>query len=500
MLYHKIKQSLVKPPYIILFCMCSLLVVFITRTLSLGYYPLLDTTEARYGEMVRIMLETGDWVTPQFNYGVPFLGKPPLFIWVSALFAKFSVVNEFSLRFASIIVSLITMFVTWCLANFQFGKNYAWLSITIIATTVIHIVLSGALVAEPVLLLSISLIISGFWIGMKSELPKQASTWRYVFFIGIAVGLLAKGLVVGILGITPIIIWCIYTNNLSKAIRKFPWFTGTILTLVIALPWYILAEIKNPGFLKYFIIGEHFNRYLMPSWEGDRYGHAHNEPLGYIWLIWLVATLPWSLIFTTLFINNLRKKIIKTTNTISTNLNQWRSFLYIAFFTPLIFFSFAHNIIWTYSFATVIPMGLLIALWAKTKIENSKQWFCWPVSVSMINLVAVIAMTIWLMLGSVISPQKQLLVTAYAANNSTSNINITYWKDLPFSGRFYSKGQAKICYNLAELESSIAKSLAENHYYIMSQNRMDSLPENIKSKFIVIKAIDNWLLLSLVNN
>jgi hypothetical protein len=237
----------------------------------------------------------------------------------------------------------------------------------------------------------------------------------------------------------------------------------------------------------------------MPSWEGDRYGHAHNEPLGYIWLIWLVATLPWSLIFTTLFINNLRKKIIKT-NTISTNLNQWRSFLYIAFFTPLIFFSFAHNIIWTYSFATVIPMGLLIALWAKTKIENSKQWFCWPVSVSMINLVAVIAMTIWLMLGSVISPQKQLLVTAYAANNSTSNINITYWKDLPFSGRFYSKGQAKICYNLAELESSIAKSLAENHYYIMSQNRMDSLPENIKSKFIVIKAIDNWLLLSLVNN
>jgi 4-amino-4-deoxy-L-arabinose transferase-like glycosyltransferase len=233
--------------------------VFITRTLSLGYYPLLDTTEARYGEMVRIMLETGDWVTPQFNYGVPFLGKPPLFIWVSALFAKFSVVNEFSLRFASIIVSLITMFVTWCLANFQFGKNYAWLSITIIATTVIHIVLSGAIVAEPVLLLSISLIISGFWIGMKSELPKQASTWRYVFFIGIAVGLLAKGLVVGILGIMPIIIWCIYTNNLNKAIRKFPWFTGTILTLVIALPWYILAEIKNPGFLKYFIIGEQFD-------------------------------------------------------------------------------------------------------------------------------------------------------------------------------------------------------------------------------------------------
>ena len=55
-----------------------LLGVALLRLLSLSMYPLLDTTEARYGEMARIMVETGYWIVPQIDYGVPFWGKPPL--------------------------------------------------------------------------------------------------------------------------------------------------------------------------------------------------------------------------------------------------------------------------------------------------------------------------------------------------------------------------------------------------------------------------------------
>ena len=49
-----------------------------------GAYPLMDSTESRYAEIARKMLETGDWVMPQFDYGVPFWGKPPLSTWLSA--------------------------------------------------------------------------------------------------------------------------------------------------------------------------------------------------------------------------------------------------------------------------------------------------------------------------------------------------------------------------------------------------------------------------------
>lgn len=49
-----------------------ILAAAILRLLSLGLYPLMDTTEARYAEIARIMVELDDWVTPWFDYGVPF--------------------------------------------------------------------------------------------------------------------------------------------------------------------------------------------------------------------------------------------------------------------------------------------------------------------------------------------------------------------------------------------------------------------------------------------
>lgn len=60
--------------------------------------PVKDTTEARYAEIARKMLETGDWITPQFEYGVPFWGKPPLHTWLSAAGMGAFGVNEFAAR------------------------------------------------------------------------------------------------------------------------------------------------------------------------------------------------------------------------------------------------------------------------------------------------------------------------------------------------------------------------------------------------------------------
>jgi len=58
----------------------------VVRLLLLGFSPLMDTTEARYGEISRIMVELNDWVTPWFTYDVPFWGKPPWLLDVRAEF------------------------------------------------------------------------------------------------------------------------------------------------------------------------------------------------------------------------------------------------------------------------------------------------------------------------------------------------------------------------------------------------------------------------------
>ncbi len=50
------------------------------------------------------MLETGNWLVPQVDYGVPFWGKPPLSMWLSAAAMAVFGVNEFAARLPSFLL------------------------------------------------------------------------------------------------------------------------------------------------------------------------------------------------------------------------------------------------------------------------------------------------------------------------------------------------------------------------------------------------------------
>ena len=65
----------------------GLFLLLAVRVAAMIWVPLTDPTEARYAEIARKMVETGNWITPQFDYGVPFWAKPPLHTWLSAAIA-----------------------------------------------------------------------------------------------------------------------------------------------------------------------------------------------------------------------------------------------------------------------------------------------------------------------------------------------------------------------------------------------------------------------------
>ena len=242
----------------------------------------------------------------------------------------------------------------------------------------------------------------------------KATLWGYMFFVGLGLGLLAKGPLILVLAGTPIIgfivlAWLfnrIYQSRqnpqnhaqttaqnpkIALHYQNLPIFSGSILALLIALPWYILCEMRSEGFLEYFIVGEHFKRFLVSGWEGDLYGSAHSRRLGSIWIFFLVAFLPWSIIFvgfTCVKIAKIAKvaKIFRTStqdcnnafsrfcNPLLANLfthNGKTLYLTLWLLTPLAFFTLSRNVLWTYVLPCAIPFSILLAEWILLPAKNA---------------------------------------------------------------------------------------------------------------------------------
>src|SRR5579884_2062879 len=64
---------------------------------GIGSYPLLDNNEGLYASISRDMLASGHYIIPHLN-GVPYLEKPPLLYWLTALSMSLFGINEMAAR------------------------------------------------------------------------------------------------------------------------------------------------------------------------------------------------------------------------------------------------------------------------------------------------------------------------------------------------------------------------------------------------------------------
>lgn len=463
-----------------------IIAAIVIRLAALPMFPLQDTSEARYGEMVRLMVETNNWITPYFDYDIPFLGKPPLFIWMAALSMKLFGINEFAVRFPALICSLGVMWLCWRLAIFQLGKTAAQLTLLILVSTAMFLVLAGTVLSDPVMLFTITLILTGFWIGWHSDTPREARRWQYLFFAGCGIAMLAKGPVAVVLAGLPIFFWCLPRGRLLLLWKKFPWILGTFLSLLIALPWYIAAELQNPGFLQYFIVGEHISRYLDSGWDGDRYGSAHIRPLGTIWIRWIQGGAPWSLVIVFIFLKQLWQRFRGSQQEIS----QWESFLCLWLIMPLVFFTFSKNMIWTYALPVAPAMALLLATrWHKSWLNFPKR----ILSTAVVVPVLMLATAVIFSQEKAGKPSQKSLITAAITEPQQTRGEIIYWKRRPFSARYYSRGQAHLLQDTSELLSLINNGKKQD-FLATYEASFEQLPDIIKKRFKEIKRYRKWTL------
>ncbi|WP_299790750.1 glycosyltransferase family 39 protein [uncultured Shewanella sp.] len=425
-----------------------LIAVLSVRLVSLALYPLMDTTEARYGEMARLMVETGNWLTPLFDYGVPFWGKPPLHTWMSAAGIELFGISEFAVRFPHWLAAVGVLALAGYFAK-QLRMSAVQLAI-LLATTSVFYVSAGAVMTDMALTLGMTLAMVGFYLCWMGR-----GVWGYAGFVGLTIGLLAKGPVVLVLmglAVGPWLLWQYGPVKPWKLLcHRVPLLSGVALMLLLSLPWYLMAEQATPGFLQYFIVGEHWLRFVDSGWQGDLYGSAHDEVRGTIWLFFAVSALPWSL-----FIPRALWRLWQP----GSGFDKPTKFFICWMLSPLILFTFAGNILPAYVLPGIPGMGLLLAYaWRGERIPKLEPI---ALTVSVLILVAVVVIN----LGPVREKSDKWLLAQRAPALATY-----YWKDNRFSSRFYSLGKA----GLLESEEELNKAAAAPFYLVVRDKNRDDL-------------------------
>lgn len=427
-----------------------LLLVVLTRLLLLPLYPLMDTTEARYGEMARLMVETGNWITPLFDYDVPFWGKPPLHTWMSAASIVLLGGSEFAVRFPHWIAAMLTLAVVAVFANKQ--RLPVLPSLIILASTAVFIVSAGAVMTDMALTLGLTMAMVGFFLCWQGEVR-----WGYFGFIGLAIGLLAKGPVALVIFAIGTGLWLLWQYGVFRPWKllwqRTPLVSGLLLMLIIALPWYVLAENATPGFLNYFIVGEHWSRFVDSGWQGDLYGSAHDQTRGTIWLYFLGAALPWSAFLPQALYKIYVEAPKHSDKQLNSNDSALASYLICWMIAPMVLFTLAGNILPAYVLPGIPALALLITFaWRGSLVPHLHKV---AIAIAALLMVAVAVIHF----GSGKDKSERWLL-----QQRTEMLPTYYLDKRPFSARFYSAGKAKEIISLAEVNHN------DTRYYLVVDN------------------------------
>jgi len=316
----------------------------------------MEFSEARYAEIARKMAAEGDWITLWFLEGEPFWGKPPLAFWsVATSFLIFGI-NEFAARLPAMLASIAT---GWLL--FQWLKTLglqrlSWTVVAVYFSTTLILHISAVVLTDPILIFSTTLVMTTFYLAVT-----QGRRWAgYLMWAGLGIGLMAKGPIALVICGAACGSWVVITGAWGPLFRHSHLILGPLIMLVLAVPWYWLAEQKTPGFLEYFIVGEHFYRYTESEWAGDPYGAVKDMPFGTIWVMLLAAALPWSgVLLTQLTTAKRRGMLAQTYGQYDPSLLKY---LLCWLLVPIVFFTPARNVIITYTLPAIPALAILTTL------------------------------------------------------------------------------------------------------------------------------------------
>ena len=246
-----------------------LLLYFAVLLAPSGAVSLIESTEARYAEIAREMVVSGDYLEPRLN-GIKHFHKPPLPYWMVAAGFRIFGQNNFGARFFGVVFACLAVLYLFRTARVLLADDRkAFHSALVFASSLLFLVVSRA--ASTEIYLVFFSVASQFHLFRRIYGERRGSDAPMVgLFLGL--GFLTKGPIIFAFTLLPYLAAKLVAGTHRSVFRpaEILWGTGTFLA--VALPWYLLVASKNPGLLAYFlnvqtvdrIATDRFHRYKPP--------------------------------------------------------------------------------------------------------------------------------------------------------------------------------------------------------------------------------------------
>src|SRR5271157_3641371 len=266
---------------------------------------LVDDVDAVQAQIAHTMLSSGDWVTARLD-GVAYLEKSPLIYWMMAVSFRIFGVHDWAARLPLALSIILLCWVTYRFARWAFGDDAGLYSGLALATCAGLFLFTRILIPDAIVTLTITGAIWA-WLRLLEPDEQDPRKWSLVLGVCVGLGLLLKGLIAIVFPILAGLAYMAITRQLFSLAswKRLHIFLAVAVALVIALPWHVLATLRNPpyfafslhagpgeyrGFFWFYFFNEHLLRFL-----NLRYPRDYNTvPRLLFWALNLVWLFPWS--------------------------------------------------------------------------------------------------------------------------------------------------------------------------------------------------------------
>ncbi|MGZ8433584.1 MAG: glycosyltransferase family 39 protein [Candidatus Binatia bacterium] len=330
--------------------LCFVLLILFYR---LGGPVLFEPDEGRNAEKAREILVLNDWITPHENFHAV-LDKPIFFYWLIALSYKLFGVSEWAARLPSVLAAFGSIVMVYVFVRHWWGEWEARWSVLALVTSAGYFVFSRLVIFDMTLTAFIMLALCAFY--HAAHAPGSTANWTTcaILYGALGAATLTKGLV-GLVVPGLIVFFYLLLSNSWRSLGNIRLFPGVVLFLLIVMPWYILAERHNPGYLGYYFLEEHFGRFSTEKFDRSSpwYFYLYVVPLG---------LLPWTLLLPAAVKYHWRRRLDDQT--------LW---LILWAIIPILFFSMSKSKLPHYILPSFPPLAILLGTAVSRLLSDSQE-------------------------------------------------------------------------------------------------------------------------------